>query len=95
MGYEVKIEPRVQRYLRKLNDKKLVAKFVATIFDSASVNPEVGDLKRGNLAEVRTLKFKDAGTEYRIAYTVEEQTVDIFLAGTRENFYKELSRHIK
>jgi len=58
-----------------------------------------GTLKRGDLAGIYGKDVYYKGTNYEIAYIVEEdddsQIVVILLIGTREQFYKELKRYLK
>jgi mRNA-degrading endonuclease RelE of RelBE toxin-antitoxin system len=58
------------------------------------VSPELGELKKGDLATLRVYKFHSAGQLYLLGYTVEEVPRLIYLEaiGPHENFYRDLKR---
>lgn len=93
MVYNVKITPKVVKYLSKLKDQKLKNKFLDVIYDEISVNPYKGSKKKGNLSDLCTVGFRYAKTDYRVAYMVEEDVI-IILAGTHERFYESLKRFL-
>ena len=55
-------------------------------------NPLIGDLKKGDLSDVRVYKFKMVNQLTLIAYTYENTEIILtFLAiGSHENFYRDL-----
>ena len=77
--------------------KKLKPNIVADV-DAAvakiSVSPEVGELKKGDLATLRVYKFHSAGQLYLLGYTLEDVPRLIYLQaiGPHENFYRDLKR---
>ena len=77
--------------------KKLKPNIVADV-DAAvaeiSVSPEVGELKRGDLATLRVYKFHSGGQLYLLGYTLEDVPRLIYLEaiGPHENFYRDLKR---
>ena len=77
--------------------KKLKPNIVADV-DAAvveiSVSPELGELKRGDLATLRVYKFHSAGQLYLLGYTLEDVPRLIYLEaiGPHENFYRDLKR---
>ncbi|MEY4768850.1 MAG: hypothetical protein RL637_1489 [Pseudomonadota bacterium] len=83
--------------------KKQSKPFQAAIEDEVlqiSENPELGELKVGDLAGIRVYKFKFNRQEYLIAYshqteTVELLLIDLYKIGTHENFYAELKKYLK
>lgn len=93
LGYNVKITPRVVKYLGKLKDKKLKSKFLDIIYDEISVDPYKGTKKKGDLSELCTVGFRYAKTDYRIAYIIENDVI-VILAGTHERFYESLKRFL-
>jgi mRNA-degrading endonuclease RelE of RelBE toxin-antitoxin system len=60
-------------------------------------NPEVGDLKVGDLTGVRTYKFKFNVSKMLLAYKYdkEEATLTLLAYGCHENFYRNLKRVIQ
>lgn len=57
-------------------------------------DPDIGDAKKGDLAEVRVYKFKMNKQLTLLAYTYQDNTVTLTLLaiGTHENFYRDLKR---
>ena len=94
------ILPKANRFFKKLGkqDKKLQLKFKAAI-QSILEKPTTGVAKTGDLSGVYGYDIYHQGTNYEIAYYVEEDQdgnlIVVILAGTRENFYDELKRYIK
>lgn len=62
-------------------------------------NPNIGDAKTGDLNGICSLDIHHNRTNYELAYKVSQlengDMVVIVMAGTRENFYKELKRYMK
>jgi plasmid stabilization system protein ParE len=83
--------------------KKQAKPFQAAIEDEVLLiceNPELGELKVGDLAGIRVYKFKFNRQEYLIAYrhnaeTIEILLIDFYKIGTHENFYTELKKYLK
>lgn len=57
-------------------------------------NPEVGQVKAGDLAGVRVYKFKMVKQLTLLAYSFEGQTITLTLLalGAHENFYRDLKK---
>lgn len=89
----------VKKYVKKdlKQNKPLKDKFEEA-FQDIMANPfTVGERKKGDLSDVYTYKFKFAKSEYRIAYVVKMdrkgEYILYLLAGTHENFYKDLKKY--
>jgi mRNA interferase RelE/StbE len=78
---------RVYKKLHK-NQKADVDAAVALIIDS----PELGELKRGDLAGVYVYKFKSQNQLMLLAYEYDARTRMLLLLGSHENFYRDLKR---
>lgn len=52
--------------------------------------PEQGDLQRGDLAGVYTVKLTLYGAQFRLAYRFDKEQLELIAIGPRENFYKRL-----
>ena len=79
--------------------KKLPSYIREEIIKKASVletNPFLGEKLVGKLSFLYSFHFSFKGTQYRIAYSVDEKekVATIHLAGPRENFYDRLRRQI-
>ena len=55
-------------------------------------SPEVGELKRGDLAGVYVYKFKSQNQLMLLAYEYDPLTRMLLLLGSHENFYRDLKR---
>jgi len=53
-------------------------------------SPEIGELKRGDLAGVYVHKFKSQNQLMLLAYEYDPQTRMLLLLGSHENFYRDL-----
>jgi len=94
--YEIRFMGAAEKYLKKINEKGLKEIF-RTTFNKLSKNPYIGDLKKGDLSGIYCIDIYYNKTNYEIAYRIYENEgylVVVILAGTRENFYEELKRHI-
>jgi mRNA interferase RelE/StbE len=95
--YEIEFATTAQKYLKKLNDKKL-KNILYEAFHKIKENPYAGMQKSGDLADVYGYDFYYNKVNYEIAYLVSEDNLKkivVLLAGTRENFYKELKNIYK
>lgn len=95
--YELRFLPGAERFFKKIKDKGLRAAFRKALTELAE-DPYIGEMKRGDLAGIYGLDVYHNKTNYEIAYRVYEENgklVVVLLAGTRENFYKELKRYMK
>ena len=55
-------------------------------------SPEIGELKRGDLAGVFVYKFKSQNQLMLLAYEFDLETRMLLLLGSHENFYSDLKR---
>lgn len=93
MAYEIIPSKHVIKYLKKLKEKSLKEKFLTVIYDEIATNPHSGDQKTGDLSGIWSMGFKHAGTTYRVAYEIKDNTViPVLLCGTHENFYEQLKK---
>ncbi|PWA08391.1 plasmid stabilization protein [Pueribacillus theae] len=86
-----------KKYFKKLKDRALKKKFFDAI-QKIRLNPYAGQLKTGDLAGIYCYDFYYNGTNYEIAYIIEEkengEIIVVVLAGTRETFYEDLKRYM-
>ncbi len=87
-----------KKYFKKLKDKTLKKIFKEAII-SIRENPTIGRAKTGDLRGLSSLDIYHNRTNYELTYRISRlengDMVVIIMAGTRENVYKELKRHIK
>jgi len=80
------------RTVKKLtkNEKKALDRAVRKIM----LNPEVGQLKKGDLAGIRVHKYKHTDKQYLLGYRYDDKAVILTLLalGSHENFYRDLKK---
>jgi hypothetical protein len=89
--------PQARKYFKKLKDRRLAAEFTIALTEIADDPYEAGEAKVGDLAGIYCKDVFYNKTNYEIAYHIIEadgKIVVVILAGTRENFYKELKRNM-
>lgn len=86
-----------KKYFKKLKEKPLKQQFLNKI-QAIRLDPYIGELKAGDLAGIYCCDIQYRGTNYELAYRLEEnqngEIVVVMMAGTRETFYQELKRYI-
>lgn len=95
--YKIQFTSAAERFLKKIKEKPLKAAYKEALIN-ISKNPYIGQPKRGDLSGIYGFDVRYKGTNYEIAYTINEvngKRVVVLLAGTRENFYEQLKRYIK
>jgi mRNA-degrading endonuclease YafQ of YafQ-DinJ toxin-antitoxin module len=58
-------------------------------------NPEIGEMKKGDLAGFRVHKFAFQKQEYLVVYKLQGNIIAVYMIGTHENFYRDLKRYLK
>ena len=94
--YEIRFLPAAERYFKKLKESGL-KKVFREAFERVTQNPYIGEEKTGDLAGIYCMDVYYNKTNYELAYRIYEENgkiVIVLLAGTRENFYKELKRYM-
>lgn len=92
--YEVIVPKSVIKEIKKLG--KPVAQKVKKAIGDIAENPYLGEPLKGDLADIRKWVIKEQGIQYRIAYEIYDDRVEVKIirVGTRENFYEELKRRL-
>jgi mRNA interferase RelE/StbE len=93
MRWTVQQTRRFARVYKKLTNATLIADTdvaVATVAD----NPDVGERKKGDLADLWVHKFRSQGQLYLLGYTRDDEVRLVYLEalGPHENFYRDLKR---
>ena len=80
--------PAFRKAAKRLNpvDKACLDSHIRQIL----AEPKKGDLKKGDLAGLYTIKMSLHGAQFRIAYRFNKQKLELIAFGPRENFYKRL-----
>lgn len=58
-------------------------------------NPDMGELKRGDLKGIRVHKFKFGPQLLLLSYEVKADTLFLYMLGSHENFYRKLKQYLK
>ena len=56
-------------------------------------NPEIGEQKKGDLADVWVYKFRMVDRENLLAYQWDEKTRTLIYLGVHENFYRDIKKY--
>jgi mRNA-degrading endonuclease RelE of RelBE toxin-antitoxin system len=83
-----------QRTIKKFkkNQKTALDSAVKIIIN----DPEIGDLKVGDLSGVRVYKYKMVSSQYLLAYVYDEviNKITLLAIGVHENFYRDLKKRL-
>ena len=78
---------------KKKSPKKLQAEIDNEVKNIIK-NPEIGELKKGDLKVIRVHKFKFKTLLYLLSYEVKGDTLFLYLIDTHENYYNQLKRYL-
>lgn len=92
MSWTVHQTRRFGRAYKRLHNN--AAYEVDRAVETIALNPDVGDKKKGDLAELWVYKFRCLGQLYLLGYTRDDVIRLIYLeaVGPHENFYRDLKR---
>ena len=93
MSWQVQQTRRFARVYKKLTQASLIADTNAAVAAVAD-NPDLGERKKGDLAQLWVHKFRSQGQLYLLGYTRIDTVRLIYLEalGPHENFYPDLKR---
>ena len=77
MSYQIKQTRRFARIYKKLHDN--VIKEVDTAVQAVADNPQLGERKKGDLAQLLVYKFRSQGQLYLLGYMLDESIRLIYL----------------
>ena len=86
---------RFTKALGKLSESQLV--IVEDEIENIIDNPELGELKKGDLSHLRVHKFKIENQQVLLGYAWLEDRIEIYLLhlGPHENFYQQQKKQRK
>jgi mRNA interferase RelE/StbE len=58
-------------------------------------NPNIGELKKGDLSGIKVHKFKFNKQLYLLSYEIINNTLNLYTIGTHENYYRILKTFLK
>lgn len=82
--------PPFKRVYKRLHNRQKVA--VDGAVAAIVSKPEIGEVKRGDLAGVYVYKFDCVGQEFLLAYEWDPDLRILRALGVHENFYRDLKR---
>ncbi len=91
--YNDEYHPQVKKDLKKLAShirKEIQNKHIPAIIS----DPAIGEPLTGDLNGIQSYHFTIAKQQFRISYTIYNNTIFILMIGKRENFYITLKRRI-
>ncbi len=90
MSYGVRQTRRFARQYKKLHDN--IAADVDSAVEAVAANPNIGEQKKGDLADLLVHKFRSQGQLYLLGYTLDDEVRLVYLEalGPHENFYRDL-----
>ncbi len=89
---EIIQSPTFAKQKKKLK-KKQIRKLDEAI-KTIMLNPEIGDLKKGDLQGIRVYKYKAGNNLILLAYEIEGSTLYLYSFGSHQNFYRKLSKYL-
>ena len=92
MSWDVRQTRRFARIYKKLHDNMLAE--VDAAVEAVARNPDSGEKKKGDLAELWVYKFRCLGQLYLLGYTRDGGVRLVYLeaVGPHENFDRDLKR---
>ena len=90
MSYGVRQTRRFARQYKKLHDN--IAADVDSAVEEVASTPNIGERKKGDLADLLVHKFRSQGQLYLLGYTLDDEVRLVYLEalGPHENFYRDL-----
>ncbi len=92
MSFELAQTRRFARAYKKLNDD--VAADVDVAARAVANSPNIGERKKGDLADLFVYKFRSQNQLYLLVYSVDASIRLVYLeaVGPHENFYRDIKR---
>jgi len=89
---EIIQSPIFAKQKKKLHENRLkgINNAVKMIFE----NPDIGDMKGGDLQGIRICEFKPMNNQILLAYEVDFKTLYLYAFGSYEHFYRDLKKYI-
>lgn len=88
---KIRITNTFEKAAKKLHRKQI--KLIEDAIDEIAKNPDIGELKKGDLAGVRVYKFYLNNQIILLAYLHVNQEITLLSLGSHENFYRDLKKN--
>ncbi|EKD53951.1 MAG: hypothetical protein ACD_60C00137G0015 [uncultured bacterium] len=90
---KIKITKTFEKIIKKVHRNQI--KLVENAIDKIANDPEIGELKKGDLAGIRVYKFYLHNQLILLAYYYNNgNEITLLSLGTHQNFYKNLKKKI-
>ena len=90
---EISYKPPFRKFVKK--QPRALQLAIEDEIDAIRAQPECGERKTGDLADMRVQKFTFQKQLFLIAYRSSHETLVFYLVGTHENFYQQLKRYLR
>lgn len=90
---DILYKPPFKKFVKK--QTRLFQLIIEDEVERVVSNPDVGEVKKGDLSGFRVYKFKFQNQEYLIAYKTESKDIIFYMIETHENFYRNLKQYLK
>ncbi len=85
------VTPTFARTVKKLHRRQKAA--LDDAIQRIAAEPEIGEMKVGDLAGIRVFKLAMLKRRCLVAYrVVDQETITLLMVGPHENFYRDLKR---
>jgi len=89
---EIIQSPTFAKQIKKLRKNQI--KKLDEAIKAIMANPDIGDLKKGDLQGIRVYKYKVGNNLILLAYEIEGSNLYLYSFGSHQNFYRELSKYL-
>ena len=89
---EIIQSPTFAKQKKKLKKKQI--KKLDEAIKTIMANPDIGNLKKGDLQRIRVYKYEVGNNLILLAYEIEGSTLYLYSFGSHQNFYKKLSKYL-
>lgn len=92
MNWQVEQTKRFVRAYKKLHDN--IVRDVDEAVIAVADNPDIGEKKKGDLADLWVHKFRSQGQLWLLGYSRDDgiRMVSLEAVGSHENFYRDMKR---
>ncbi len=90
---DILYKPPFKRFVKK--QSRPFQLLIEDEVEKVEANPDIGEIKKGDLSEFRVYKFKFQKQEYLMAYKATMSVIIFYMIETHENFYRNLKQYIK
>jgi hypothetical protein len=90
---DIRYKPPFRKFVKKQTRPLQLA--IEDEVEKIRTQPELGDMKTGDLSGFRVHKFTFKKQLFLLAYRVQQDILLFYMIGTHENFYLQLKRYLR